>query len=425
MKIAIVGAGIAGNVVAYYLSQEHDITVFEANDYVGGHTHTHDIEWKGKRYPVDSGFIVFNYKTYPQFTQLLKDLGVAVQPSSMSFSVKCERTGLEYNGTTLNTLFAQRRNLLRPSFYRMIKDILRFNREAPSLLTSSPAQVSLEEYLSQGRYGREFIEQYLIPMGAAIWSADPSQLSSMPAHFFIRFFHNHGMLSVNDRPTWYVIQGGSKEYVRKLTAPFRHRIRVDTPVERITRHPHSVLIKARNKPPEQFEHVFLATHSDQALTLLRDPLPLEREVLSAIPYQENEAVLHTDERVLPQRRLAWAGWNYHLLSNNSHHVPVTYNMNILQGIQAPVQFCVTLNNSQVIDPQKIIKRITYHHPFFTPKAVLAQQRQAEINGIKRTYFCGAYWRFGFHEDGVVSALNALEHFKGKHNHAQLPVRGAG
>ena len=425
MKIAIVGAGIAGNVVAYYLSKEHDITVFEANDYVGGHTHTHDIEWMGKRYPIDSGFIVFNYKTYPRFTRLLKDLGVAVQPSSMSFSVKCERTGLEYNGTTLNTLFAQRRNLLRPSFYRMIKDILRFNREAPSLLTASNEQVSLGEYLSQGRYSPEFIEQYLIPMGAAIWSADPSQLSSMPAHFFIRFFHHHGMLSVNDRPTWYVIQGGSKEYVRKLTAPFRHRIRVDAPVESITRHPHSVLIKTRNRPPEQFEQVFLATHSDQALSLLRDPLPLEREVLRAIPYQKNEAVLHTDERVLPKRRLAWAGWNYHLISNHSRQVPVTYNMNILQDIQAPVQFCVTLNNSQAIDPQKVIKRITYHHPFFTPNAVLAQQRQAEINGIKRTYFCGAYWRFGFHEDGVVSALNALEHFKGKHTHAQLPVRGAG
>ena len=425
MKIAIVGAGIAGNVVAYHLHKEHDITVFEANDYVGGHTHTHDIELKGQRYAVDSGFIVFNYKTYPYFTKLLKDLGVAVQPSSMSFSVKCERTELEYNGTTLNTLFAQRRNLLRPSFYRMIKDILRFNREALSLLTSSDAQISLDEYLSRGRYSREFVERYLIPMGAAIWSADPSQLSSMPAHFFIRFFHNHGMLSVHDRPTWYVVQGGSKEYVRKLTASFRHRIRVDAPVESITRHPNSVLIKTYNKPPEQFEHVFIATHSDQALKLLRDPLPLEREVLSALPYQKNEAVLHTDERVLPQRRLAWAGWNYHLLSRNTKRVAVTYNMNILQRIQAPVQFLVTLNNGQVIDPKKVIKRIIYHHPFFTPNAVLAQQRQAEVNGIKRTYFCGAYWRFGFHEDGVVSALDALEHFKGKNNHAQLSVRGAG
>ena len=424
MKIAIVGAGIAGNVVAYHLNKEHQITVFESNDYVGGHTHTHDIEWNGNQYPVDSGFIVFNDKTYPYFTRLLKELNVAVQPSSMSFSVKCERTGLEYNGKTLNTLFAQRDNLLRPSFYRMIKDILRFNREAPTLLTSSYAQTSLGEYLSKGRYSREFVEHYLIPMGAAIWSADPSQLSSMPAHFFIRFFHNHGMLSVNDRPTWHVIQGGSKEYVRKLTAPFRHRIHVDAPIESITRHPHSVLIKACNKPSERFDQVFIATHSDQALKLLRDPLPLEREVLSAIPYQKNEAVLHTDERVLPKRRLAWAGWNYHLLPKNTNRVAVTYNMNILQSIQAPVQFCVTLNNSQAIDPSKVIKRMTYHHPFFTPKAIFAQQRQAEINGIRRTYFCGAYWRFGFHEDGVVSALNALEHFKGKKIHAQLSLRGA-
>ena len=423
MKIAIVGAGIAGNVAAYHLSKDHQITVYEAQDYVGGHTHTHDIEWNGQRYPVDSGFIVFNHKTYPYFTQLLKELNVAVQTSSMSFSVKCERTGLEYNGTTLNSLFAQRRNLLRPSFYRMILDILRFNREAPILLTSSSTQIRLKEYLLQGRYGHEFVEQYLTPMGAAIWSADPSRLSSMPAHFFIQFFHNHGMLSVKDRPAWSVIQGGSKEYVRKLTTPFRHRIRTDAPVESITRYPHSVMIKALNQSPEKFDQVFIATHSDQALQLLQDPLPLEQEVLGAIPYQKNEAVLHTDERVLPERRLAWAGWNYHLLSNDTNRVAVTYNMNILQSIQAPVQFCVTLNNSQSIEPSKVIKRITYYHPFFTPQAVVAQQRQAEINGINRTYFCGAYWRFGFHEDGVVSALNALEHFKRQNTHAQLSLRG--
>ncbi len=423
MKIAIVGTGIAGNVVAYHLSKDHHITVFEANDYIGGHTHTHDIEWEGQRYPVDTGFIVFNYKTYPHFTRLLKELNVAVQPTSMSFSVKCERTGLEYNGTSLNTLFAQRRNLFRPSFYRMIKDIVRFNREAPALLDSESGELSLGEYLSEGGYCREFVEHYLIPMGAAIWSSDPSQLSSMPAHFFIRFFHNHGMLSVNDRPTWYVIKGGSKEYVAKLTARFRHSLQVNSPVESISRHSLGVIIKARNRPPESFDQVFIATHSDQALRLLRDPFPMEQEVLGAIPYQENEAVLHTDERVLPKRRLAWASWNYHLQNQSGGRVPVTYNMNILQGIQAPVQFCATLNNSQAMNPNKIIKRITYHHPFFSSKAVAAQKRQAEINGIRRTYYCGAYWRFGFHEDGVVSALNALEHFRRIGDHAQLSLRG--
>jgi predicted NAD/FAD-binding protein len=421
MKIAVVGTGIAGNVVAYHLSQDHHVTVFEANDYIGGHTHTHDIEWEGQRYAVDTGFIVFNDKTYPHFNQLLQELNVPVQPTSMSFSVKCERTGLEYNGTSLNTLFAQgtslntlfaqRRNLFRPSFYRMIKDIIRFNREAPTLLDTGSGDMSLGEYLLEGGYSREFIENYLIPMGAAIWSSDPSQLSSMPAHFFIRFFHNHGMLSVNDRPTWHVITGGSKEYVGKLTARFRHRLQVDSPVESISRHSDTVTIKARHRQPESFDHVFVATHSDQALRLLRDPLPVEQEVLGAIPYQENEAVLHTDEGVLPKRRLAWASWNYHLQGPSGGRVPVTYNMNILQGFQAPVQFCVTLNNSQAIDPNKILKRITYHHPFFSSKAVAAQKRQAEINGVRRTYYCGAYWRFGFHEDGVVSALNALEHFR--------------
>ena len=262
-------------------------------------------------------------------------------------------------------------------------------------------------------------------MGAAIWSSDPAELTSMPAHFFIRFFHNHGMLSVNDRPTWHVIKGGSKEYVGKLTARFRDRLQVDSPVESISRYSHAVVIKARNRPPESFDQVFIATHSDQALRLLRDPFPIEEEVLGAIPYQENEAVLHTDETVLPKRRLAWAAWNYHLQSQSGGRVPVTYNMNILQGIQAPVQFCVTLNNSQAIDPNKIIKRITYHHPFFSSNAVAAQKRQAEINGVRRTYYCGAYWRFGFHEDGVVSALNALEHFRRLGNHAQLPLRGTG
>ena len=424
MKIAIVGTGIAGNVAAYYLNKEHQISVFEANDYVGGHSHTHDIELQGKQYTVDSGFIVFNYKTYPQFTRLLEELDVPVQPSSMGFSVKCERTGLEYNGSNLNTLFAQRRNLLRPSFYRMIKDILRFNREAPKLLTSPQAETSLGEYLSAGRYGGEFVKQYLIPMGSAIWSSDPSQIYSMPAQFFIRFFHNHGMLSVDNRPIWYVIQGGSREYVRKLTAPFHTRIHADAPVESIRRHPHTVVVRTRGRAPERFDQVFIATHSDQALKLLSDATPLEHEVLGAIPYQENEAVLHTDERVLPKRRLAWAAWNYHIPPRNTNKVAVTYNMNILQNIQAPEQLCVTLNNSRAVNPDKVIKRLTYHHPLFTPKGVSAQQRQAEINGINRTYFCGAYWRFGFHEDGVVSSLNALEHFKGRHTNAQLSLRGA-
>jgi uncharacterized protein len=423
MKIAIIGTGIAGNVAALNLHEQHDITVFEANDHVGGHSHTHDIEWDGKTYTVDTGFIVFNYKTYPHFTRLLKDMNVAVQPSNMSFSVKCERTGLEYNGNTLNTMFAQRRNIFNPSFYRMIRDILRFNRDAPALLNTDLAELSLGEFLYLNNYGSEFIEQYLVPMGAAIWSADPEQMYAFPAGFFIRFFHNHGLLSVSDRPQWHVIKGGSREYVRKLTAPFAHRIRTQSPVESIVRHADHVSIKVVGEEAEKFDQVFIATHSDQALRMLQDATVTEREILGAIPYQSNEAVLHTDASVLPKRQLAWASWNYHLLHNQQQRVPVTYNMNILQGINAPVQFCVTLNNSAAINPDKILKRINYDHPMFTPQGIAAQQRQHEINGVNRTYFCGAYWRYGFHEDGVVSALNAIEHFR-EQQHAQLPLRRA-
>jgi len=425
MKIAIVGTGIAGNVAAYHLSREHQVTVFEANHYVGGHTHTHDIEWNGRNYALDSGFIVFNYKTYPHFTKLLADLDVSVQPSSMSFSVRCERSGLEYNGTTLNTLFAQRRNLLRPSFYRMIRDILRFNREAPQFLARPDMTTTLEQYLTQGRYCDEFIDRYLIPMGAAIWSADPSQMSVMPAQFFIRFFHNHGMLSVDNRPTWHVIQGGSKEYVRKLTASFRDRIRTNSPVENIKRNRTYVTVKVLHQPPERFDSIFLATHSDQALRLLSDATPLEKEVLQPMTYQQNEAVLHTDEAMLPTRRRAWAAWNYHIPAHAQSRIAMTYNLNILQNIHAPVQFCATLNDNQKISPRKILKRMIYDHPVFTTKSLVAQLRQAEINGINRTYFCGAYWRYGFHEDGVVSALNALEHFRRSQHHAQLSVRRTG
>lgn len=423
MKIAIVGTGIAGNTAAYYLCRDHDITVYEANDYVGGHTHTHKIEFDGQSYRVDTGFIVFNYSTYPRFTGLLSELGVDVQPSSMSFSVKCEKSGLEYNGNTLNTLFAQRRNFFRPAFHRMIRDILRFNREAPKLLDTDSADISLGDYLKQGCYSPQFIEHYLIPMGAAIWSSDPAQIYNFPARFFIRFFHNHGMLTVTDQPQWHVIKGGSSAYLEKLIAPFSDRIRTNSPIESIIRRPNHVSIKVKGKPAEKFDAVFIAAHSDQALHMLADASPVEKKVLGAIPYQTNEAILHTDESVLPGRRLAWAAWNYHVLAQNQGRATLTYNMNILQSIRAPVQFCVTLNNTHAIDETKIIKRISYQHPVFTAAGVKAQTRQREVNGLNRTYFCGAYWRFGFHEDGVVSALNALNHFRETEN-AKLSIRRA-
>ncbi|TVR64263.1 MAG: FAD-dependent oxidoreductase [Candidatus Competibacteraceae bacterium] len=403
MNIAIIGTGISGLTAAWHLHREHRLTIFEANDYIGGHTNTVEAEFWGKTYAVDTGFIVYNDWTYPNFIELLAQLGVASQPTLMSFSVRCERTGLEYNGQDLNTLFAQRFNLFRPSFHRMLRDILRFNREAPALLEGD-CEISLNDYLREQRYGREFIEQYIIPMAAAIWSAEPGLMGEMPARFFVQFFKNHGLLSVSQRPQWRVIQGGSRNYVGPLTAPFRDRIRLNCPVEWIRRQPHHVQVKTRHGPVERFDEVVIATHSDQALRLLADPAPREREILGAIPYQENEAVLHTDTRLLPRRKRAWAAWNYHLAAQPQTRVAVTYNMNILQNLDAPVTFCVTLNPSEAIDPARILYRTTYHHPVFTDAGVRAQARRNEISGINRTWYCGAYWSYGFHEDGVNSGL---------------------
>jgi predicted NAD/FAD-binding protein len=405
MKIAIIGTGISGLTAAWRLHRQYDLTLFEANNYIGGHTNTVEVGVGGRRYAVDTGFIVFNDRTYPNFIDLLEQLGVASQPTRMSFSVRCERTGLEYNGENLNTLFAQRRNLFRPSFHRMIRDILRFNREAPALLDGE-REISLNAWLREGNYGREFTEHYILPMAAAIWSAEPGMMGAMPARFFVRFFKNHGLLSVNDRPQWRVIQGGSRNYVEPLTAPFRDRIRLKCPVEWVRRHPTHVQVKPWGGPAERFDEVIIATHSDQALRLLVDPTAKEREILGAIPYQENEAVLHTDARLLPRRKLAWAAWNYHLPAQPRDHVAVTYNMNILQSLDGPETFCVTLNRSEAIDPARILYRTTYHHPVFTAAGVKAQARRAEISGVNRTWYCGAYWSYGFHEDGVNSGLAA-------------------
>ncbi|MDH3377883.1 MAG: FAD-dependent oxidoreductase [Gammaproteobacteria bacterium] len=424
MKIAIIGTGIAGNIVARALHRDHDITVFEANDYVGGHTHTHDIELHGNHYAVDTGFIVFNHRTYPNFVQLLRELSVAEQTSEMSFSVKCEGTGLEYNGTTLNTLFAQRKNLVSIRFHNMLRDILRFNREAPSLLLRDDDTLTLGQYLGQEHYRQTFIDQYLVPMGAAIWSTDPGRMLDFPAQYFVRFLNNHGMLTVNDRPQWRVIKGGSNSYIERLIDPFRRRIRLRTPVVGLRRLPDRVIVEVANGESEYFDYAFVATHSDQALRLLADPSPLEREVLGAIPYQMNDAVLHTDASVLPRKRLAWAAWNYHIPRDDEAHVSLTYNMNILQGLNAPEAFCVTLNDNGRIDPDRVIKRLRYAHPIYTRDGVAAQDRQIAINGAHRTYYCGAYWRYGFHEDGVVSAHNALQHFQENSVDAQLPLRRA-
>ena len=424
MKIAIIGTGISGNVAAWHLCKEHEITVFEAGKHVGGHTHTHDIVHDGKPYAIDTGFIVFNDWTYPNFIALLDELGVESQPTNMGFSSRCESTGIEYNGSSLNQLFGQRRNLFRPRFHGMIRDILRFNHESRELIDRNDESLSLGNYLDENHYGRLFIDNYIIPMGAAIWSTDPQQMLAFPACYFVRFFANHGLLNVKDRPQWRVIKGGSREYVKRLTAPFRDRIRLNQAVASVRRQPTHVEIRTFTGVTERFDQLFIATHSNQALQMLADPSEQEQAILGAIPYQKNDVVLHTDTSLLPKRRRAWAAWNYLRRKNENQRVSVTYNMNILQGIQTRDTFCVTLNDTRNIDPGKVIRRMQYDHPVYTPPGIAAQQRHREINGQRRTWYCGAYWRFGFHEDGVASALNALDNFW-EHSDAQSSLRRAG
>ena len=419
MKVAVIGAGIAGNVAAHRLHPEHEVTVFEAASHAGGHSHTHEVGIGGKQVRVDTGFIVYNERTYPRFTALLAKLGVATQESCMSFSMRDDASGLEYNGTSVNALFAQRRNLFRPSFLGMVRDILRFHREAPRLLERPGDELPLGEYLAAGRYGRAFREHYILPMGAAIWSTDACRMLDFPARFFVRFLHNHGMLTVNDRPVWRTIQGGSARYVERLTAPFRHRMRLGTPVEWVRRLPAGVVVKPRGQEAQMFDALFMACHADQALALLLDPSDGEREVLSAIPCQRNEAVLHTDSRLLPRRTLAWAAWNYHRPAREDAPVALTYHMNILQRLDTPQPLLVTLNRSDAIDPARVLARMVYRHPVFTSASVAAQARHRELNGVRGTYYCGAWWRNGFHEDGVVSAETAADHFE--QDHAQRAV----
>lgn len=410
MRIAIVGSGISGLVTAYLLHQEHEITLFEANDYIGGHTHTVDVNWQGEQHAIDTGFIVCNDRTYPNFLKLLSHLQVPIQPTSMSFSVRCDRTGLEYNGTSLNTMFAQRRNLFRPSFYRMLRDILRFNREALELLGAPDEAITVGEYVDSRRYSPEFVGQYLVPMGAAIWSCPPGVFRQFPMRFIVEFYHHHGLLSLRNRPQWYVIQGGSRCYVEALTAEFRENIRLSCPVSAVTRSPDFVEIHTKNDPPERFDHVIFACHSDQALDILTDVSTIERDVLSEFPYEKNTVVLHTDPSVLPQSRKAWASWNYHLQEDETQAATVTYNMNILQSLSSKHVFNVTLNETDRIDPKRIIQTMTYHHPIYTTQRAAAQARHGELIQQNRTSFCGAYWGNGFHEDGVNSALAVCQSF---------------
>ncbi|MEM7562200.1 MAG: FAD-dependent oxidoreductase [Pseudomonadota bacterium] len=410
MKLAIIGTGISGLSAAHYLPQSHEIDLYEKSDRIGGHTATVELEHEGRAYAIDTGFIVYNDWTYPNFIEMLDQLGVENQPTEMSFSVRCDYNGLEYGGNNLNTLFAQRKNLLSPAFHRMLRDILRFNREAIADLERGhcSAEMRLGEYLAEKGYGQEFVQHYLLPMGCAIWSASTRRMIDFPLYFFVRFFKNHGLLSVNNRPQWRVVKGGSKSYLEPLTRKFRQSIHTGCGIKAVRRQAGSVELVLDNGELRQYDQVIFACHSDQALALLTDATQAERESLMAIPYQANEVVLHHDETVLPQSRRAWSSWNYRLQNQMQERAVLTYNMNILQGIKSDTTFCVTLNATETIAEDKILGRYEYSHPVFSLESVAAAKQIKEINGLNRTWFCGAYLGNGFHEDGVLSARQVAE-----------------
>jgi predicted NAD/FAD-binding protein len=414
-KIAIIGGGISGMCSAYLLSFRHDVTLIESGSYLGGHTHTHCLKRDDGDWNVDTGFIVYNNKTYPGFLRLLGRLGVKGLPTTMSFSVRCEASDLEYNGTSLNSLFAQRRNLLRPSFWRMIRGILRFNEDCKKLLKVSPTDQTLGDFLKSKNYGREFAEWYIRPMAAAVWSTGTAGILDMPIYFLARFFENHGFLNIDDRPQWYTVEGGSKTYADAIQRHLGKRVVLNTPVLSIKRDSDKVIVSTRDGGSTSYDHAIICSHSDDALKMLADPTPDERHVLGSFGWSTNRVTLHTDERILPMRKLAWAAWNYHLPKaedrDRSKYVTnsvVTYHMNMLQGLKSKESFLVSLNYSDNIDPSKIIKELVYHHPIFNVEATSAQQKWHQVSGTgARTHYAGAYWFNGFHEDGVQSALRAV------------------
>jgi predicted NAD/FAD-binding protein len=407
MKIAIVGTGISGLVAAHLLHREHEIVVYEAGDRVGGHSHTVEVESEAGSHWIDTGFIVFNDRNYPNFERLLRELAVPSQPSHMGFSVSDDRGEFEYSGTPRG-IFARKSHLLSPSFLGMLRDWRRFNREARALIGMNGTAPSLGQWLEEGGFSRHFIERLIVPQASAVWSADPEQMWSFPASFMAEFFDNHGMFSLRDRPRWRTVQGGSRSYVKAITEPWRDRIRLRAPVRSIERLDDGVRIAAEGCESEEFDEVVIAAHSDQALAMLADPSEAEREILGAIPYQRNEAVLHTDTSLLPRRRTAWASWNFHLTEPASDRSTVTYWMNNLQRLRADREFLLTLNRGEAIDPEKVLRHLTYEHPVYTATGVAAQAQHAEISGVRRTHYCGAYWGWGFHEDGVLSAIRACE-----------------
>lgn len=406
MRIAIIGSGIAGLASAWWLDGEHEVTLFEANNYFGGHTHTHDLQVDGVRMAVDTGFIVFNQQHYPLLSALFDELGVTSQPTTMSFSMRSERSGVEYNATSLDGLFCQRRNLLSQRFWGMLRDLRRFYREAPALLESG-AGPTLGEYLHSQRYGEAFIEEHLLPMASALWSSPTATVRDFPARYLVQFMANHQMLQMTGRAPWRVVKGGSARYVDALRARWQVRERLACPVLKVERTPWEVRVHS-TAGVESFDEVIMACHSDQTLKLLCDASPVEHDVLDAISYQRNEVVLHTDASLLPRNRKAWAAWNAHVPQDPDAPCTVSYCMNLLQGLPGDTPLVVTLNNSAQIDPAKVLRRMQYAHPVHNHAAIAAQQRWAEVQGRRRTWFVGAYWGWGFHEDGIRSARRMVD-----------------
>lgn len=418
-RLAIIGTGVAGLGCAHFLHPHFDLTIFEQNDYAGGHTNTVTVNEAGRELPVDTGFMVFNYVTYPLLSRLFKELDVATKPTSMSFSVSHLQSGIEYNGTSLNRLFGQRRNLISPRFWKFILQINRFNAEAVAALNEERfARMTLREYVEARAYGDDFLNLYIIPMGSAVWSTPPELMLEFPALTLIHFWHNHGFLGLNTQHPWRTVTDGARSYVKKLTAPFKDRIRLGAPVVRVERDPNSVKVFPRDASPETFDKVIFASHADQTLRMLARPTDLENELLGCFKYQPNIATLHTDDSFMPRTKKCWASWNYRIkpLPGGGIEPSTHYWMNSLQGVSDKTNYFVAINAADEIAPDKVLKRINYEHPLFDLAAIDAQKRLPDLNRISRdqnTYFCGSYFRHGFHEDAFGSAVALCRDLLGK------------
>ena len=410
-NIAIIGSGVSGLVSSLILSRKHNVTIFEKNSYLGGHVHTHKLNDVNGTFNVDSGFIVYNENTYPNFIKLIKILDVDTQNTSMGFSYT-DDNDFEYSGNSFSSLFAKKSNLVNFSFYQFIYNILKFNKIALKDMDNLDVEIKLIDYLKNNKISNSLIEKYIIPMGSAIWSTDPKTMKDMPAKFFIRFFKNHGLLDVRNRPQWKVIKNGSFQYVKKIYKQLKKndtKIFLEHNVNKVTRVKNKVTIKIEGKEEKHFDKVVFACHSDQTLRLLENASQDEINILGDIQYQKNTATIHTDINILPNREKAWSSWNY-LSTKKSNKVILTYNMNILQSLKSKDVFCVTINDPGLINNNKIIKTINYSHPLFSESSIKAQSKKNLINGKNNTFFSGAYWGYGFHEDGVNSALDVCNHF---------------